>query len=73
VQNTSTITCAPGLQETLEYQNAIETSALLENGMAAGVFPKDSGWYPATTFKEHLRIQQSSGHSAWIEKAYEAT
>ncbi|NGX45375.1 MAG: hypothetical protein K940chlam2_00525 [Chlamydiae bacterium] len=58
-------------QEYLEYQNALETSALLDKGMQEELFPQGSGWYPAETFDKHFRIQRSSGHSAWIGKAYD--
>jgi hypothetical protein len=58
-------------QEFIEYQNALETSALLDKGMEEGLFPPNVGWYPAMTFKEHFQIQKSCGHSAWIGEAYD--
>lgn len=57
--------------EYLEYQNALDTSELLDSGIEEGIFPPSYGWYPADTFEEHFRIQKSYGHSDWIGKIYD--
>lgn len=57
--------------EYIEYQNALATSALIEEGIESGIFPLDSQSYYPNTFKEHFRIQKSKGHSAFIEKMYD--
>jgi len=57
--------------EYLEHQNALNTKILVENAIAAGIFPKDSRWHIPSSFQEHLHTQSQSGHSAAIGALYE--
>lgn len=57
--------------ERIEYNNALQASRMLENGVRKGVFPSDSLWPIASTFEEHFRIQKMAGHSSVIGQLYD--
>jgi hypothetical protein len=58
--------------ERIEYQNAVQTSHLLEKGIRLRLFPQDAFYPVAPTFAEHFYIQKSGGHSAFIGNQYDA-
>ncbi len=54
-----------------EYQNAKKCAAILDKGIALGLFPKESHWKLSDTFEEHFRIQKKAGHSRHIGRMYD--
>lgn len=58
--------------EYIEYQNALATSALIEEGIALKIFPQDARWNLAEDFSYHFSIQKRTGHSAWIGEMYDS-
>lgn len=57
--------------EYIEYENALATSLLVEQGAECGIFPYDCSWDLASNFAEHLDVQRDGGHSAWIGHIYD--
>jgi len=57
--------------EYIEYENALAVSALLDEGIEMGIFPRNSAWHPHRSFEDHYRLQRTSGHSKWIAKNYD--
>lgn len=58
--------------ERLEYQNALQTSALLEKGVSLQIFPEDARWLLYNNFEDHYKAQQILGHSGWIANQYDS-
>ena len=58
--------------EHLEYQNALQTSALLEKGISLKIFPEDARWLLYSSFEDHYKAQQILGHSGWIANQYDS-
>lgn len=58
--------------ERLEYQNAMQTSALLEKGISLNIFPADAKWPLYRNFDDHYKAQQILGHSGWIADQYDS-
>ncbi len=56
--------------EKMEHQNALQTSRLIEKGIAKGIFPNDARWPVFPNFDDHYKVQQLHGHSQWIAKHY---
>lgn len=57
--------------EYIEYENAYNTSSLLREGVASGVYPSGCYWHLSDDFSEHLKIQEDGGHCDWIGKLYD--
>lgn len=57
--------------ERIEYQNALQTVALLNKGIQLNIFPKDAVWNIAPNFEEHFQIQKKAGHSQFITYNYD--
>lgn len=57
--------------EHAEYQNARHTYELLEKGIKMGIFPASARWPVTSSFDEHYKVQQISGHSLFIADAYD--
>lgn len=58
--------------ERLEYQNALQTSALLEKGISLKIFPESARWHLYNNFDDHYKAQQILGHSGWIANQYDS-
>lgn len=58
--------------EQIEFQNTVQTSALIDQGIQQGLLPKESQTFYSSTWEAHLRDQESGGHSAWIGQIYDA-
>lgn len=57
--------------ERIEHQNALKTKHLLEKGISLGLFPVAARWPVPERFEDHMMMQQSSGHSAFIARKYD--
>ncbi len=57
--------------ERIEYQNALQTIAILKKGIELNIFPKDADWNVAPNFEEHFQIQKKAGHSQFITYNYD--
>src|SRR5262249_48549865 len=66
------ITCDQYVQgvEKIEHRNVVKTARLIQEGIKAGVFPRDARWDVVHNFDIHYKIQQLSGHSAMIVEEY---
>lgn len=58
--------------ETIEYGNVLETSRMLEEGIAMNIFPRDADYPIEMGFREHYMLQQLTGHSQQIARSYDA-
>lgn len=57
--------------EYIEYQNVMETRALLNEGINKGYYPKSAAWHVLPDFESHFALQKQVGHSAFIGKMYD--
>ena len=57
--------------EKMEHTNAVNTTELLEKGIARGIFPKDSSWNIYKNFEDHYKLQQVYGHSQWLADKFD--
>lgn len=57
--------------EKMEHGNAVNTTKLLEKGIARGIFPKDSSWNIYKNFEDHYKLQQVYGHSQWLADRFD--
>lgn len=58
--------------ERMEHQNALDTIAILEEGIANGTFPSTAQWTIIRDFDDHYMLQQLSGHSHWIAHNFDS-
>jgi hypothetical protein len=57
--------------ERIEHRNGLRASAMLEEGITAGLFPADACLPVHQNFDDYFRYQQYAGHSQWIANAYD--
>lgn len=57
--------------ERMEHDNCLKTIAILQKGMANGIFPDTSKWKVFKNFEDHYKIQQIHGHSGWLADSYD--
>lgn len=57
--------------EYLEYQNSKMAAQLAEEGIQAGLFPRDARLPTYSCFDEHFYYQKMSGHSDWFAQAFD--
>lgn len=57
--------------ERIEYVNSKNAAAMVEKGIAAGLFPESARLMTYKNFDEHYFYQKKGGHSAWIAKTYD--
>lgn len=57
--------------EWIEYQNALATSSLLNQGIEEGLFSSRCRWNLQSSFEKHFQQQKSMGHSYWIAQMYD--
>lgn len=57
--------------EKIEHENVISTVAILEAGIAKGIFPQSSRWVVVEDFETHYKIQQLVDHSLYIAQEYQ--
>ncbi len=57
--------------EHMEYVNSKNTAAMVDAGIARGIFPPESKRNTYRDFEEHYYYQQYGGHSAWIGRSYD--
>jgi hypothetical protein len=57
--------------EYIEYENVMETVALIDEGIRQGYYPKSAHWKVYNDFEKHYALQQRVGHSQFIGATYD--
>jgi len=57
--------------EYIEYENVMETVALINEGIRQGYYPQNAYWKVHADFEKHYALQKQAGHSQFIGQTYD--
>lgn len=57
--------------EYIEYENVMETVALINEGIERGYYPESTYWRVYPDFERHYALQKRVGHSQFIGQTYD--